>query len=208
MNKVTKNACFGLTVIVAACGAAQGAIVGTTGMAVQVAPPPVANFPAIVNPLAECWDEQQGRQLTAPLLADLTTNPSSNGSPTPGPVAFGVYNSHFIHWSTLPPAFTASGTVTFDGQIRYVFYGDNTLDMSDPAYGAFGTVYPTGQVGRGISAATLVSVLGNTLTFNFANFTGAIDVEQVRVLTDIVPTPGSLALLGLGGLVAARRRRA
>ena len=175
-------------------------------MATQIASPPIANFPAINNPFAQCWDEQQARPLSAPLLADMTTNPSTNGTAVPGNV-IGTYNSHFIHWSTLPPIMAANGTVTFDGQIRYVFYGDSTLDASDPAYGAFGTVYPTGQASRGISAATLISINGATLTINFASLAGTIDIEQVRVLTDLVPTPGSLALLGLGGLMAARRNR-
>ncbi|MBC7771014.1 MAG: hypothetical protein H7210_00830 [Pyrinomonadaceae bacterium] len=197
-----------VSLLLSCCAVAQGSIVSTTGMATQIAPPPVANFPAINNPFAQCWDEQQGRMLSAPLLADMTTNPSNNGSAVAGPVAFGTYNSHFIHWSTLPPALAAAGTVTFDGQIRYVFYGDNTLDMSDLVYGAFGTVYPTTQPGRGISAATILSISGNTLTFNFASTAGNIDIEQVRVLTDLVPSPGAMSLAALGSLVALRRRRA
>lgn len=38
--------------------------------------------------------------------------------------------------------------------------------------------------------------------------TGTDRVDNVKISGDLVPTPGSLALLGLGGLVAARRRRA
>ncbi|MCC6285207.1 MAG: PEP-CTERM sorting domain-containing protein [Phycisphaerales bacterium] len=39
-------------------------------------------------------------------------------------------------------------------------------------------------------------------------FTSDFNVESVQVSGEIVPAPGAIALLGLGGLLAARRRRA
>jgi uncharacterized protein (TIGR03382 family) len=184
---------------------ALGAIVSVSGQCVQVSPPPVANFPAIMNALAEVWDEQQGVFVSAGVLADITTNPGNSGAPTSGMVT-GLFDSHFIHWGHFT-GLAASGTVTFSDLIAAVIYSDLLLDVSDATFGASGTVYPTLQVLRGLDPQSFVSVSGNTLTFNFVPVPGAVEVEQVRVLTRPIPAPGSLTLLGLGGAAVLRRRR-
>lgn len=191
-----------------AAAAANASIVSTTGQVVQVGNPPVANFPNIVSPIAWAWDEQQGVNVATGVFADITTNPGNSTTPSPG-LVFGTYNSHFIHWSALPPG-SISGTVTFDGPIAAVIYGDTFLDLSDATFGALGTAYPTGLFARGLNTfGGNVSVLANTISFNFGSSTaGNVELEQVRVLTRQVPAPGAAALLGLGGLVMARRRRA
>lgn len=185
--------------------ASQGAIVSVLGQVTQIAPPTNANFPTLLGPLAQTWDEQQNVPVSAGLFADITANPGSSGSPTPGLVA-GIFNSHFIHFSSVPAPGFASGQVTFDGPIVAVMFNDATLDLSD-GLGAFGTTYPTGLVGRGLGGQSNVVVLGNTIRFNlFGSATGALDIEQVRVLTHPVPAPGALALAATG-LVMIRRRR-
>ncbi len=185
--------------------ASQGAIVSVSGQVTQIAPPTNANFPTLLGPLAQAWDEQQAVTVSAGLFADITANPGSSGSPTPG-VVFGNFNSHFLHISSVPAPGFAGGLVTFDGPIVAVMFNDTTLDLSD-TLGAFGTTYPTGLVGRGIGGQSNLAVLGNTLRFSlFGSATGALDIEQVRVLTQPVPAPGALALGGLG-LIALRRRR-
>jgi MYXO-CTERM domain-containing protein len=43
--------------------------------------------------------------------------------------------------------------------------------------------------------------------FSATSGTGAIRLDNVRIDGTFVPTPGAAALMGLGGLLAARRRR-
>jgi MYXO-CTERM domain-containing protein len=207
LENAMKTLCAITLTLAAAAGTAHAAIVSTTGNAFLTGNPPVANFPAIINPNVLCWNEQTNVVVSSGVLVDMTVNPSSSTTPTPG-VLVGTFNSHFMHWGTLPPA-GASGTVTFDAPIVAVIFRDQQLDLSDPTFGSFGTVYPTGQFMRGMgNFGSVVSILGNTLTFNFVGSTaGTIDIEQVRVLTVPVPAPGAAALLGLGGLCVLRRRR-
>ncbi len=80
-------------------------------------------------------------------------------------------------------------------------------------YTTFGSFVPTNNSNYNLRTVDLSSVaaLQNTPTafvrFTFSGYTsasGGYRFENVQVL----PTPGAMALLGLGGLVAARRRRA
>jgi hypothetical protein len=122
-------------------------------------------------------------------------------------VVAGPVSSHFIHLDFPTPA-SVIGTVTFNAPIIGVAFSDTFLDLSDAPCGALGTVYPTGFVGRGFNSVGLISINANVLRFEFRpTATGALDPEQVRVFTRGVPEPGALALLGLGGLTALRRRR-
>lgn len=187
---------------------AHGAITGTTGMVMQIAPPPSATFGSIVGSPASAWDEQQGF-VAAGLPVNLSINPSNSGSPTIGAVT-GLVDSHIIHWNDFS-GISIAGSVTFNNPIVGVAYTDNFLDVSDVPAGAFGTIYPTLVPNRGINSIpnsnSFVSILGNTISFNLDLVPGLVDFDQIRVFT-AVPTPGSLALLGVGGMLAARRRRA
>lgn len=203
----TTNAVLSAAMLTTIAATASAAITGTTGQVTQIAAPPSALFGAIVGTPASAWDEQQGF-VTTGLPVDLSINPSSSTSPTTGVVS-GLLDSHIIHWNDFS-GIAIAGTVTFNGPIAGVAYSDPFLNVSDPIAGAFGTIYPTGFPFRGINStaanSSIVSISGNTLTFNLGILPGVIDLDQIRVYTR-VPTPGSLALLGAGGLLAGRRRR-
>ncbi|MGD9692192.1 MAG: hypothetical protein AB7G17_12210 [Phycisphaerales bacterium] len=206
MNRTTLGLA-GLACAVVGAGVSMGAISTVVGMGTQIAPPAVANFPTLTGPLVDAWDEQQNVTLPAAgVLVDMFVNGGSmtSGAPTAG-VVTGVVDSHFLHLTSGPLPFV-SGTVTFSGAILGVIYSDLWLDLSD-TYGAFGTVYPTTVPLRGMNTTGFLSAAGNTLQFQFQAQTGAIEIEQVRVLTRAVPAPGGVCLGALGMLAGMRRRR-
>jgi hypothetical protein len=200
---ITVSTLLALAAIAPLAGAS---IVGVTGQATQIGSPASCLPSVLTGPNAYAWDEQQNLNISAGLLVDMSTNPSfAPGGNTPG-VVTGNLDSHFIHFDTLSGN-SATGTVTFSGFIVGVMFSDNFLDLSDAPCGALGTAYPTGFAGRGFNLQGTIRIIGPTLFFDLHGHPGAIDPEQVRVLTRHVPASGPLALLGLGGLVALRRRQ-
>lgn len=185
--------------------AASGTIISTAGMVTQI-PAPGNAFPGSLTAFnAWAWNEQSQVPLAA-MPVDMITNPSNTSAPVAGNLT-ALVDSHFIHFDGIPGT-TISGSVTFATPIIGVQYRDLWLDFSDPLVTP-GTVYPTGFVMRGWSNTTgadFLDVNGNVLQFNMSA-TGQPDFEQVRVFTVATPAPGSLALLGLGGLAAIRRRK-
>lgn len=202
-HRTAVTALICLTTLAASAGAA---ITGTTGQTLQLGPPASAAFGTFTGGVAWVWDEQQGVNVGG-LPVNLSTNPSSSTLPTFGAVN-GLVDSHFLHYNDF--VVPVSGTVTFNNPIIGVAYDNNFIDVSDPV-GAFGTAYPTGDIWRGINSiapgASIVSINGNTLTFHLEVIPGAADFDQIRIFTRPIPAPGTIALLGAGGLLAARRRR-
>lgn len=93
-------------------------------------------------------------------------------------------------------------------------FGNTTPRVQPPdPFGFTNGVAANGRDGN-LNAATYYLAVGlfNT-TFGATNWmvtsaaTGTPDPVTVNFRTDIVPAPGTAALLGLGGLVAIRRRR-
>ncbi|CAG0968407.1 hypothetical protein PHYC_01108 [Phycisphaerales bacterium] len=183
------------------------ASISATGLGcVQIAPPAVANFPTLFSNNAEAWDELQGVAV-ANVLCDMTVNPSNSSTPSPGLVS-GLVDSHFIHF-THGTAFMVSGDIWFNDPIVGVMFNDTLLDTSD-WLGSGGTLYPTGQIGRGTSLlnGSNIMINGNYMHFTLNDFSPVVEISQLRVLTRPVPAPGAAAVAGLGGLLALRRRRA
>jgi len=121
-------------------------------------------------------------------------------------------DSYFFHYDTVELDLFESASATFDKPIVGVITDAFSLDSSD-VLGPGSTAYPTGNMMRGMTLAQgesfTISGDGRTITFNgFNNDVG--DVDQVRVFTQsAVPEPstyGILAVAGLIGLIAVRRR--
>jgi len=200
---VTVLALSALTTLV---GSAAAAITGVSGQTTWLGVAPVACTPgALTGPNAFTWNEQQGIFVNN-VQCDMINNPGVSPG-IPGQVS-GLVDNHFIHFEPNTAAQFVSGSVTFASRIRGVIFRNVFLDITDIPLGAPGTLYPTGYPLRGLNAASMFSINNNVLTFQFAAPLPTADILQLRVITEhFVPSPGSMALLGLGGLVAVRRRR-
>ncbi len=186
---------------------ASANILFVTGNTTQIGAPANCSWGLLTGQNAFAWNERTGVNLS--LAVDMINNPGSSTSPTPGSIGGGPWDSHFIHFDSIPGIVQAVGTVTFDAPIAAVIFKANNLDLSDGPAGALGTVYPTGYPFRGLSTTppSFFSIVGNTLSFNFSTIVPSNFVDQVRVFTHTAPAPGSAALLGLAGVAFARRRR-
>lgn len=189
-----------------AASTATADITSVAGMTTLVGAPAFADQFGLNGPNAYAFKEKQNLVI-APTLVDMVNNPGNSGGPIAGAV-FGLVDSHMIHFAPLnSPTFQAIGSVTFDGPIIGVSFTQPLLDISDVSAGAGGTVYPTGNPIRSTQIPSFFSINANVLTFDLFSLAGTPDFEQIRVFTRPVPTPGSMALLGLGGLMIATRRR-
>jgi hypothetical protein len=186
---------------------AQAVITAVSGQTNWLGTAPLACGPGqLTGWQAYAWDERQNVSLN--VIADMVNNPGSSNAPLPGALA-GNFDTHFIHFEPIAGVANVQGTVTYSGQILGVIFRALNLDGTDATAGALGTAYPTGYPFRGLNGApSNFSINGNTLTYDFWTLAPNVDVVQVRVLTPATPAPGPVALMGLGGLMCARRRRA
>lgn len=197
---------MGLAGMVMGAGVASAAITGVTGQTTWLGSAPLNCTPGgLVGPNAFAWDEQQGINV-AGVPCDMVNNPATNFTAILGTVT-GLVDSHFIHFEPNTGSQIVNGTVTFSGKIRGVMFRQPFLDISDAPLGSPGTAYPTGYPFRGLNVSSMFSINNNVLSFHFVGPMPTADLLQLRVLTEHVPAPGGAALLGLGGLVAARRKR-
>ncbi len=187
---------------------ANGAITGVAGATNWLVVPPLSCMPsALTGPTAFTWNEKQNL-LVSNIACNMVNNPGNSGSPTPGLVS-GIIDSHFIHFEPNTATQVVNGQVTFAGKIRGVIFKHVLLDITDGPLGSPTTTYPTGNPFRGLNASSIFQINNNVLTFHFSAPIPTADLLQLRVLTEhVVPAPGAMAMVGLGGLVAARRRRA
>lgn len=92
----------------------------------------------------------------------------------------------------------APGFIFFNGTLTNVRIVSNDNNFNGEA-GAWNTTFPSPEPYEG----AIVQLVFGGSTF----FTGNFSNRAVGITAQIIPTPGALALLGLGGLAAARRRR-
>lgn len=191
--------------VMAGASVASAAITGVTGSTTWLGTPPVNCSPSfLMGGTVYTWDEQQNVS-TSGVNVDMVNNPGTSAGAIPGTLV-GTYDSHFIHLEDYSGAGPFTGSVTFSGTIVGVIFINTTLDNTDVQFGSGGTIYPTTYPFRGLSTQSSFSIVGNQINFSLMAISPVAEVVQIRVLTK-VPAPGSIALLGLGGLVAARRRR-
>lgn len=195
--------------VFAVAGSSHAAITGTTGACTQIGAP-VSTLPgALVGPPAFCWNEQLNVN-----TASTAVNIAANGFFTGGPHSNfigGLFDSHMIHFDASSGVANVTGSVTFNANIAAVIFDSSLLSVSDATFGAGGTTYfaaPSRSYGLNTLAGnSWLNISGNTISFSLWALAPSNFMAEVRVLTQPVPTPGSLALLGLGGLTVARRRR-
>ena len=123
----------------------------------------------------------------------------------------GTTTASHIHAATTIPntgtAGVATTTPTFAGFPLGVTSGtyDNTLDMTLAS--SYNPSYVTAHGGTTASAeaALLAAMLADQTYLNI--HTSVVPGGEIRGFLHLVPTPGAAAALGLGALVATRRRR-
>jgi len=200
------NRTLAIVALAAFAAPALASITSFSGSTTLLGSPPPACTPGTLQGFnAHAWNEKQNTLFTN-LFVDESQNPGSNSGAIPA-ILNGPFDSHFLHFEPLPGAIGASGTLTFSGTIVGVMFVNTSLDNSDVMCGSNTTLYPTTYPLRGLNSASTISYTGNVLTFNLWAAVPTNDLAQVRIITHPVPTPGAVALLGLGGLAIARRRR-
>lgn len=195
------------------CGVAHASIAWTTGQ-FGLRPPPPSLARGALTSANNGWaiDEWQGVYFSGQVDQVLGTfGPAHTWQNSVNAFYDGWVNSHIIHNDDtgLASAGDHSGTVTFAEPIVALIYTQDWLDMSDAALGNPATTYPFGVGNRGFTQAN--SGLDTVLVTDPYTvwLTMGASIDQIRVLTAGVPSPGSAALLCLSAsLLTARRRRA
>jgi len=140
------------------------------------------------------------------------------GEPVGGTYTYGTFEEFFDSFGFSWSANSPNGTAGFDNSIL--------IDFANFAYGDFGgetaTVDMTGiDIDPQPGSFAVLNSAGTNIGFNYTSGSGALgaqylvdDVLSTGVNTvvlawdNVIPAPGALALLGIAGVAARRRRRA
>lgn len=118
-----------------------------------------------------------------------------------------VFSFDGTAWTDLVIDFARRGTSTGFNQVTVeMFDGGSSLGVLDTLGAATSSWVASSYAMSALNGVANASVV---FTFNGATSdTGNNRLDNVTITGNAVPTPGTAALLGLGGLVATRRRRA
>lgn len=119
----------------------------------------------------------------------------------------GDYNSHLIHFD---PIGTRNGSVkntriTFGSDIVAIILNTKNLRSSDAIFGGLGTQYLRNGA-SGLERHDFLTFESSRTLLVDRLWVGKYWIDDARIITQSVPEPGSMALLGLGlvGLFGAR----
>jgi len=148
-------------------------------------------------------------------FSDFTVDPSINRYFSFGSMVV-PSNDHWIanDSPTQYLLFNAAGQLNISSisQRAFQIY-DNGSEIEDPANAAFlvggvnaNRIAENGVVDFNFSRLDTFNGLTTTAGYTFQRQFGALD-EVYRISFEVIPSPGAAAVLGMGGLLAARRRR-
>jgi hypothetical protein len=175
-----KLAAATLGVAVAATSAAA-AIVGTAPVFVQVLPAPVSVAPGGLLSDLNLFSFNERQCFPVPgggVATDSGVIPAGT-----------LVSSHFLHGQPVTNLLL-SGQVLFNGPILGVISTSAGLDATDAAFGAPGTIYPTGQAFRGLEAgqADAYAIVAGGFGINARmEVPPASFLDQIRVITRCCP---------------------
>lgn len=189
-------AAIALTVL---AGTASATIIATSGQMVKIAPPPSVLFGALQSDTTMfAFDEQQNVTLSQPLSLDITSPGTYDDSAdlTPGTIPAGTaVSSHFVNADkvgTQVPRVALDGTITTDKDIIGIAILAKALNDSD-YLGAPGTLYPTGEFGRGLNLDTQDDFVIEQIDKRTVQIHSDVRIhsDQVRIITaaDQPPPP-------------------
>lgn len=197
---------YRVAIAVACCAplvSASAELISISGGGEVLDEPPV-NFPiqnneqaSVVRGIDEKQDLVLGADLTIPDLEDLI-------GVVDLPAGTAV-DSHLIKFDPSTLRSVSGIEITFANDVLAVITTDGLLTDTHALFGREGLNYPGLVTNYGFEAGQEnFSVNGNVITFSG---TASNPGDHFRVLTFAVPTPGAGAVLAIGGLVVARRRR-
>jgi hypothetical protein len=204
--------------VFASAPCASAGIISTTGAAkvVNFAPQDITQNKWESSSRVRVFEENVDISLKGNLSVDFVNPGVYKNSPqlNQGIVEGGLlFNSYLLHMDGKGDKLRRlAGSILFDQDILGIIVNKNRLINSDGAAGLFDQIYEnTPGFGRGLELRRghdliRISNSRRRLTFSLLNSDG---IDEVRIITRAVsvPTPGSLALLGMAGLTLVGRRR-
>ncbi len=233
----TKFVAFAAVGVLATAGAASAGIASWSGqlqMVPQTESPVSFSYGALANDQAmSLYMEAQSYTLEQPLMIDIPGQSGTyhrfNRPTTLGTIEAGSFiNSYFIHQDLVGnnpnKSIIMEFSITFEQPIIGLILGGDwhdgewfrtTLDDSDYLAGP-GVSHTTNSALRkrgaleGSAWAEFLTISEDGYTLSGSLHSLGVHVDNVRIITlgSTIPTPGSIALLGVAGLVVSRRRRA